>query len=177
MKISFATEILYCIVRYKILWQFSFYCMKVCIQHFCLPNKNVSHLLFLLSFSTSPNLVMSYRRTDVITQWHVLKQSKLMVNKCSVLFVKAYVSPLCKPSINRSVSSYWKMFSIITEICLMHYKDNIWTQTVPIFLNNWAWDTSQSPTITNFQRFQYNNNGYNYWLLSFLLKKLLLFLH
>ena len=104
--------------------------MKVCIQHFCLPNKNVSHLLFLLSFSTSPNLVMSYRRTDVITQWHVLKQSKLMVNKCSVLFVKAYVSPLCKPSINRSVSSYWKMFSIITEICLMHYKHHIWIRTV-----------------------------------------------
>ena len=124
------TEILYCIVRNKILWQFSFFCMKVCIQHFCLLNKNVSHLLFLLSFSTWPNLVMSYRRTDVITQWHVLKQSKLMVNKCSVLFVKAYVSPLCKPSINRSVSSYWKMFSIITEICLMHYKHHIWIRTV-----------------------------------------------
>ena len=152
--------------------------MKVCIQHFCLPNKNLSHLLFLLSFSTSPNLVMSYRRTDVITQWHVLKQSKLMVNKCSVLFVKAYVSPLCKPSINRSVSSYWKMFSIITEICLMHYKHHIWIQTVPIcFLSNWAWDKSKNPIITNFQRFQYNNNGYNCWLFSFPLKKLLLFLH
>lgn len=153
--------------------------MKVCIQHFCLPNKNVSHLLFLLSFSTSPNLVMSYRRTDVITQWHVLKQSKLMVNKCSVLFVKAYVSPLCKPSINRSVSSYWKMFSIITEICLMHYKHHIWIQTVPIFLflNNWAWDKTKNQTIATFWSFQYNNNGYNCWLLSFLLKKLLLFLH
>ena len=67
------------------------FCSYVCYQ----LDINV-FLVFLLSFSASTNLVMNYRRADVITQWHVLKQNKLMANKCWVLFVQAHISPFTK---------------------------------------------------------------------------------